>query len=309
MSQNATDVHVLGLMALELSGGEPPRRPALGQDAAGALAEKLARDLAKLVPAVADLELTFFAAHFDPAEALRPGWPLHRRLEELRVRAPGRNQGPRIIAFGSGAGTADTGEPDIPQPLQANADLSGGALRVLPFLVSGNKEAIDEIGAAFEEILLERGMAGADTALLAQNGFGAKIEHARYLTLHDLAAMMALQYQHGGLEALWPLIETALYQPEGEAWLDAPPEPLMRYTTNEAGAGEVRIGLFDAASWRKQYAPDVNDDDPRLERAYESFLMRQRQLAAVLEAHGIDVVFAHVPEKYLRHDGRDALKD
>jgi hypothetical protein len=39
-------------------------------------------------------------------------------------------------------------------------------------------------------VLLETGMAEARTALAAQQAFGVAIEHARYLTLHDLAAMM-----------------------------------------------------------------------------------------------------------------------
>lgn len=294
MSQTAKNAHLQGFLALELSGGDAPQHAALAQAHAGELAEKLARDLAKLVPQVATLELTFFASHFDPAEALRPGWSLHRRLEELQARAPGKDEGPRIIAFGADA------NGDVPMPLQANPDLLGGALRVLPFLLTGDADVIDDVGAQFEEILLERGMAGADTALLAQNGFGAKIEHARYLTLHDLLAMMALQYQHGGLDALWPLLETALLEPQAEAWLDAPPEPLLRYA-----GGEARMALFTPHGWRKHYAPDSDIDDPRLTRAYDHFLARQRQLAAVLDAHGIDVVFAHVADNVA---ARDALQ-
>jgi hypothetical protein len=38
----------------------------------------------------------------------------------------------------------------------------------------------------------------------------------------------------------------------------------------------------------------VQDDDPIwLDRAYEYFQARQRQIAAVLEAHGIPVTFAY----------------
>src|SRR3546814_4530153 len=81
---------------------------------------------------------------------------------------------------------------------------------------------------------MERGMAGADTALLAQEAFGLQVEHARYLTLHDLCALMAMQYDHAGLAPLWPVLETALLSPDREAWLDAPPEPLLRYADREA---------------------------------------------------------------------------
>src|SRR3546814_9062548 len=80
---------------------------------------------------------------------------------------------------------------------------------------------------------MERGMAGADTALLAQEAFGLQVEHARYLTLHDLCALMAMQYDHAGLAPLWPVLETALLSPDREAWLDAPPEPRSEEHTSE----------------------------------------------------------------------------
>ncbi|MBP8908565.1 MAG: hypothetical protein KBG34_04000, partial [Pseudoxanthomonas sp.] len=80
---------VRGVVALELAGGLAPERAALGQGPGGELATLVGRDLALLVDQVRDLDLVLAAAHFDPAEALRPGWPLHQRLLELHARAPG----------------------------------------------------------------------------------------------------------------------------------------------------------------------------------------------------------------------------
>lgn len=283
----------MGVMALELAAGSTPRRAALSAADASGLAEKLGRDLATHAPQVRDLDLVFAGAHFDPAEALRPGWPLHQRLRELHQRAPGRGDGARVIAFGAD----DTG--DIPMPLQADDGLRGGLLRVLPFVLSGDVSAVEAVAERLESVLLETGMAQADTALLAQTAFGAQIEHARYMTLHDLAAMTAMQYDHGGLGALWPVIETALMAPTEEAWLDAVPEPLLRYAS-----GEVHIALFEPMAWRARYATQEATDE-RLERAYQHFQARQQQIAAVLEAHGIPVTFAHCPAKT---DARDTLK-
>ena len=206
--------HVMGVFALELVGGSSPAAAALPQAQAGGLVELLARDLSKLVPGASALDLSFAAAHFDPAEILRPGWPLHRRLDELRQRAPGREQGPRVIVFGA------DGDGKVPLPFAADTGLQGGQMRVLPFLLSGAPETVRALQEDFEEVLLDRGMAGADTALLAQQAFGAQIEHARYLTAHDLTAIMAMQYQNQGLHRLWPIIETALLDPDSEEWLD-----------------------------------------------------------------------------------------
>ena len=282
----------MGVMALELAAGHAPQRAALSATEASALAEKLGRDLATHAPQVRDLDLVLAAAHFDPAEALRPGWSLHQRLRELHQRAPGRGEGARLIAFGAD----DTG--DIPMPLQADEGLRGGLLRVVPFLLSGDSHTVEAVGERLESVLLETGMAQADIALLAQTAFGAQIEHARYMTLHDLAAMTAMQYEHGGLGPLWPVVETALMAPTEEYWLDAVPEPLLRYA-----GGDVHIALFEPAAWRARYASQEATDE-RLERAYQHFQARQQQIAAVLEAHGIPVTFAHCPGNT---DARDAL--
>ena len=268
-----------GVIALEVRDGTPPRHAALGADAAGELVALLGRDLAALAPGVRACDLALMAAHFDPAEALRPGWPLHRRVLELLQRAPGQAQDARMVGFGADA------QGEVPMPLQCDPALAGGGLRVLPFVLRG--DAAGDAGAQLEDLLLDRGMAAADTALALQDGLGAQVEHARYLSLHDLAAMMALQYRNVGLEPLWTLLETALLEPDAEAWLDAGPEPLARY-----GDGEVRIALMDPGAWRRRYAGDEGDGD-RLERGFELFEARQRQFAAVLGAHGIPVQFVH----------------
>ncbi|MDI1252200.1 hypothetical protein [Thermomonas sp.] len=280
-----------GVIALELRDGDPPKQAALRADVAGELATQLGRDLAKLVPAAGDCDLALFAAHFDPAEVLRASWPVHRRITELLQRAPGRSISgqelrPRIVGFGADA------SGDVPQPLRCDAALAGGGLRVLPFVLCGDAAAT--AGAQLEDVLLDRGMAAADTALALQDGFDARIEHVRYLSLHDLTAMIAMQYANVGLEPLWTLLETALLEPDAEAWLDAGQEPLARYA-----AGEVRIALFDPCAWRARYAAS-EEDGARLERGFAMFQARQRQFAAVLDAHGVPVQFAHCA------DGNDA---
>jgi hypothetical protein len=184
-----------------------------------------------------------------------------------------------VVGFGADAAG------NVPQPLQADPAFAGGGLRVLPFVLHGGRAA--EVGIALEDMLLDRGMAAADTALAVQDGLGAAVEHARSLSVFDLAAMIALQYRNVGLEPLWPILETALLAPDGDAWLDAPPEPLVRY-----GDGEARIALFDPAAWHARYA-HAQADEAVLARGFEQFQARQRQFAAVLEAHAVPVQFVH----------------
>lgn len=293
ISQHDSTPQVLGVLALELSGDASPTRGALAQDAAGALATRIGRDLGTLVPGARELDLVFAAAHFDPAEVLRPGWPVHRRLDELRARAPRSGDGARVIAFGA------DGRGQVPLPFQADAQLAGGRLRVLPYLLTGAPDATAAVAAHMEASLLDLGMAQAETALMAQEAFGVRIEHARYLTLHDLLAMTALQYSNQGLEPVWDVLETALLAGSSEAWLDAPPEPVLRHVD-----GEVRMALLTPADWRARHAPD-EQNEARLTRGLAMYEARQRQIAAVLQAHGIEVQFVQVAAG---QDPADALR-
>jgi len=283
----AQPVHVLGALALELRGDAAVAREALAQAAAGELGALMARDLATFAPEAAQLQLVTVGAHYDPVELLRPGWALHRELDQLSARAPGDAAG-RIIAFGAHDG-------QLPGALAPSPDHAGGPLRLVPFILGGADGLVAHVGDRFERELIERGMAGAATALAAQEAFGMQIEHARYLTAHDLAAMTALQYEHAGLAPLWPVLETALLDPDGEAWLDAPPEPLVHYAD-----GEARIALFEPRAWKQRYAADAPCDTPevraKLERQHQHFEARQRQIAAVLGAHGVAVNFVHCTE-------------
>lgn len=282
ISRHNQVTQVLGVLALELGDAVPGAQAALPQAAAGQLAARVGHDLGVLVPGARALDLVFAAAHFDPAELLRPGWPLHRRLDELRLRAPQSGPDPRIIAFGADA------QGDVPLPLRADPQLAGGQLRVLPYLFVGTAQRTAEVADEMESVLFDQGMAQAETALLAQEAFGLRIEHARYLTLHDLLAMTAMQYQHQGLEPLWAMLESALLSPSAEAWLDAPPEPLLRHAD-----GQVRMALLAPVDWRARCAAG-EQDEARLARGLAMHEARQRQFAAVLQAHGVPVEFVHV---------------
>lgn len=278
---------VLGALALELSPGTAAGRDSVPQAEAGALASRIAGDLATFAPEAASLDCTLVGAHFDPVELLRPGWPLHQELWQLAAKAPrAPGGGARLLAFGSHEG-------HLPGALSPAPEYTGGPLRLLPFVLDGEAATVARVSARFEADLMEEGMAGAGTALAAQEAFGMRVEHARYMTVHDLCAMTAMQYEHAGLAELWPLLETALLSPAREAWLDAPPEPLLHY----AGSGEVRIALFSPAAWRQHYAAADDADDAsgreRLERMYGHFEARQRQLASLLRAHGLAVEFIH----------------
>ena len=276
-----------GVVAVELREAGLPAQAALSSAVAGDLAALLGRDLAKLASGVVDCDLGLLAVHYDPAEVLRPGWPVHAALQDLLQRMPNDGLGPRTIGFGTDA------DGNLPEPLRADPDCTGGALRVMPFVLRG--EAVAEVAEALEDALFDRGMAEADLALALQAGIGVRVEHMRYQSLHDLLAMTAMQYQYAGLEPLWTLLDAALLAPDSECVLDQPPEPMACYVE-----GEVRIGMLDAAAWQQRNAVGVSDR-AQLAQGFALFEMRQRQYVVVLRAHGVPVQFVHCPEADVRH--------
>ena len=151
---NDTDaVHVLGALALELRGDAAVARDTLASGEVETLGGLVARDLAALVPDAARLDLVTVGAHYDPVELLRPGWPLHRELDQLAARAPGVAGG-RVIAFGAHDGR-------LPGTLAPSTEHAGGPLRLVPFVLGGDADVASTVGEAFELQLLERGMAAA----------------------------------------------------------------------------------------------------------------------------------------------------
>ena len=244
-----------GALAIELRPGERAGRVALDLEAAGELAALVARDLARFAPGATAHDLALVGALFDPVELLRPGFPLHAELAQLLAGAP-RSFEPRVMAF-AGDG--------LPTALLPDALHGDGPLRLLPWVLRGPRETLRAVADELEATLLDTGMAPADTALALQAAFAAPIEHARYLTAHDVAAMISMQYEHAGLAALWPLLEVALFGGEDEvATLDAPPEPFV-----ELRGRAARIVVPEDANVHVQ--------------------RRARQLQAVLEAHGVTV--------------------
>ena len=272
----STPLHCLGALALELSADTPAGRGSLDREAAAALGTALADDLQRLLGGVEALDCGFACALYDPAELLRPGWPVHASLAELSQAAPGMRGG-RVIAFGAHEGRMST------DALQPDPRLGGGALRLLPFVLLGDPAAVRAVGEQMESQLLDVGMAGAQIALDCQSAFGLRLEHARWMSLHDLCAMTAMQYDHAGLAGCWRMIEAALLTPDADEWLDEPGEPLALYR-----AGEVRVAV-----------PTSTGDT-----AIES-RQRRRQLLAILGAHGlpcseIEVAAGDDPAKALK---------
>lgn len=279
-------LHSPGVLALELSPGTVPSAFTLSRDAADTLARLIADDLVRLLPAergrpgADQADLLVLGALYDSVQVLHPGWPLFAGLAELahHSQALAGGEGGRIVAFGAHAGEmpGEALQPRVPGP--------PSPLLLLPWTFSAPEPIANDLGTRMESVFMAKGEAGRETADFLMRTLDMRLEHARYLTRHDLCAMICSQLEHAGFSALWQMLEFALLYPErsGEA-------STARGQRLEFRDGAVHIALPAFAHWVAAYGVGRSRDERVLD--YAGWLFELRQYVALLNAHGVAVHF------------------
>ena len=246
-----------------------PARPNIYFDRALAqpLANQLAFELGKQLPSLDGLGLVWMAACYDQAQILRPELPVHAALAGLYTAAmysasgDVRKNAAQVMTLQALRGAA-------PVPaLTVDERLLGGAMVLLPFAIVGSADSVNQARAILEEKLLDTGLTDARTALMLSQALGCDAEHARLMTLDDLAALCAVQLEHAGLSPVWEVLEAAIFRPQisvatqiGCVALNWHAGKLMLETS---GPGELNLA------------------------EYSDLVLQARQASAVLSAHGL----------------------
>ena len=271
------------------------------------LANQLAFELGKQLPSLDGLGLVWMAACYDQAQILRPGLPIHAALAALYAAgmsttsasesknvaqvspdrrhdqqvspdrrhdqqvspdrrhdqhvSPDRRHGQQVMTLQALRGVA-------PVPaLNVDERLLGGAVVLLPLAIVGAADCVNLARALLEEKLLDTGLADARTALMLNQALGCDAEHARLMTLDDLAALCAVQLEHAGLASVWEILEAAIFRPDE--------------------AVSAKIGCA-ALSWRAGKLSVATSGPGHLSLAeYSNDVLQARQACTVLEAHGL----------------------
>lgn len=263
---------VFGVIAIELPAATRPA-PYFERSAAAAIGAALGRELERHLHGPAGLGLSWMAAHYDAAEVLRPGFPIHRALVELYragVRDPWAE--PQLLTL-----AARSAQAPVPA-LAPDPELDGAALRVVPFAVLGASERIDQARSILEHVLFEQGLVDARLALMLRDALALELPHVRLMTLHDLAALCAVQLEHEGLETAWAQIETALFSPERTE------QGALGALRLSGRGGVVTVTLPDPEA--ETGAPDPSALD------WATGVYQVRRLAAVCTAHGLALELA-----------------
>ena len=233
-----------GVLALELIPEGAPGALSLPLESAPLLGDALANDLARLLPGVETMGLAVSAALYDPAQLLRPGWPVHAELARMHQQAQRGGWMPAVTSFGATAGRMAT------PVLEPDPRLIGAPLLLIPFVLVGHAADAQQVGALMERDFEEQGLADAASAILLNQAFSIRVEHARYLTLNDLCALTAMQYEHAGLAPIWAIIECALLSPHGEERQTLDDGTVLHYRERQV----VMTGDEDGLGYRRAMA-------------------------------------------------------
>jgi hypothetical protein len=245
----------------------------------------LASDLATLIPGIGQYNLCMPGAVYDQTQLLQPGYPVFAALESLVPQAEGGTQDlSQLVALGAVNGKMPVVE------LQPGPNIPPGILQLLPVLVSGPAGEAAALADSMEHLFLDQGQVSAHTARNLEAAFGISSNHARFMTLTDLNAMLHLQLEHFGFLPLWELLDAALEDRAENLDLSGAEGQQFRWA---GGMVHGRFETFDF--WASNGSGrDVPGDPTALTEAYIDWTRGYRQYLVTLEAHGVPV-HQHLP--------------
>jgi len=266
--------------------GENASRPVLlDRVAAEQILAHIATDLSGMFPAISHCSLTMAGALFDQTQLLRPQLPLYAALETLQKSAnPGDDFQPRLLSVGASEGQMPL------QELQPFDNIPLGLLQILPVLVSGPAEHTDLLAVEMEHRFFDTGQLSAHSAKGLESHFKISVNHARFMTITDLNAMLHLQLKHYGFLPLWELLDAAITSPENTLEVDTPGGLKFKWRD-----GAVH-SFFESFDWWAQYGSgaDKPASDQQLQESYANWTREYRRYLTMLVAHGIRVC-QHLP--------------
>jgi len=266
--------------------GENASRPALlDRSAAEQVLAHVAADLTGMFPAINRCALSMAGTLFDQTQVLRPQLPVFSALKSLQQSAnPAGDFQPRLLSIG-----ASDGQMPLPD-LQPFENIPLGLLQILPILVSGPAKDVDGLAQDMEHRFIETGQLSAHSAKGLEAHFQVSVNHARFMTITDLNALLHLQLKHYGFLPLWELLDAAMNPPANA--LEVSTDGGLKFKWQDTAVHS----FFESFDWWAQYGggADLAADDQQLQTAYADWTQEYRVYLTMLNAHGVKVC-QHLP--------------
>ncbi len=261
--------------------GETASRPAiLDRVATEQVLAHISADLTSMLPATSHCTLSMAGGLFDQSQVLRPKLPLYSALETLqRSSNPGSDFQPRLLSIG-----ASDGQMPL-QDLQPFEDIPLGLLQILPLLLTGPAAQLEQLAEEMEHYFLEQGQLSAHSAKGLESHFQISVNHARFMTLTDLVALLRLQLEHYGFLPLWELLDAAMN----------PPNDVLEVSTSTGLKFKYLDGtvhsFFESFDWWAHHGggAEIAAIDQQLQSAYADWTREYRRYLTMLNAHGVRV--------------------
>ena len=266
--------------------GEHASRPVLLERAAAEqVLSHIAADLTGMFPAINRCTLSMAGALFDQSQVLRPHLPVYAALETLQQSSnPGADFQARLLSIGASEGRMPL------QDLQPFENIPLGLLQILPLLITGPADCVNALAAEMEHRFLEQGQVSAHSAKALESQFQISVNHARFMTITDLNALLRLQLEHYGFLPLWELLDAAMTAATDA--LEVKTASGLRFTWRDATVH----GFFESFDWWAQHGGGVGKpaEDQQLQSAYANWTREYRRYLTMLTAHGVRVS-QHLP--------------
>ncbi len=266
--------------------GEHASRPALLERAAAEqVLAHIAADLTSMFPAINRCTLSMAGALFDQTQILQPRLPVYSALETLQKSSnPGTEFQARLLSIG-----ANEGKMPLPE-LQPFENIPLGLLQILPLLITGPAEYVDELSTEMEHRFLETGQVSAHSAKALETQFQVSVNHARFMTITDLNALLRLQLEHYGFLPLWELLDAAMNPPADTLEISTPGGLRFKWQDDTVHS------FFESFDWWAQYGGGAEQPagDQQLQSAYADWTREYRRYLTMLTAHGVRVS-QHLP--------------
>lgn len=261
--------------------GENASRPALLERAeAEQVLAHIAADLTSMFPGINRYALSMAGGLFDQTQVLRPQLPVYRALETMQQSAnPGTDFQPRLLSIG-----ASEGQMPLPE-LQPFENIPLGLLQILPLLVSGPADHIDELATEMEHRFIDQGQLSAHSAKGLESHFQISVNHSRFMTITDLNAMLHLQLKNYGFLPLWELLDVAMTRPAAALEVNTAEGLKFKWQDNAVHSFFESFDLWAKYGGGKRKPAS----EQQLQSSYAAWTREYRRYVTMLTAHGVRV--------------------
>ena len=141
-----------------------------------------------------------------------------------------------------------------------------------------------------EHRFLEQGQVSAHSAKALEAQFQISINHARFMTITDLNALLRLQLEHYGFLPLWELLDAAMASSVLTLEVNTPEGLTFKWQD------ETVHSFFESFDWWAKYGGGAEKpaNDQQLQTAYANWTREYRRYLTMLTAHGVRVS-QHLP--------------